>query len=215
MPLTLNEPIVSDWTSNTRKDTEVIVFQVLAKAVETIASIPETLLHNRLAITIDLSCFTQWLLRSPHATFGQIDVWAYLMMSTGALVYQMGYQKAAYDFTPVSLRDENLYCASNNVTVTRLAGRASAFVVDMVLDREWVHAQTGYRGIVARLDCLRTRELIRGHATHKPDFCNVVARGETFVARLEELEHDAMSYLADHLRAIRDERWWWRTLTGW
>jgi hypothetical protein len=35
------------------------------------------------------------------------------------------------------------------------------------------------------------------------------------VARLEELEHDAMSYLADHLRAIRDERWWWRTLTGW
>jgi hypothetical protein len=165
------------------------------EARKTIGCTPTSLVTDVTTFSFEMHCWDMQLSNlgavSPMAKY----YWANLKFIFGELTQQ---EKFVLDPTPRRKCDIGRLCCEIDYANPVFTSQSTSFSVDVVLDRDasGALARTESGDFLARIDSARVLAVMHKHKTYERSLCNVTKRGEAFMARLAQLEHDADRVIA-------------------
>jgi hypothetical protein len=201
MPFALNNPVAehvpclcidrgSQWV-----ETAVTSHR---EARETIKCTPTSLVTDVTTFSFDMHCWDRQLSNLGTVSSMAKFHWANLKFIFGNLIHVTQQEKFVLDFTPRRKCDiGRLWCEVDYANPV-FTSQSTSFGVDVVLDKDasGAHARTERDDRLARIDSAGVLAVMHKHRTHERSLCNVTKRGEAFMARLAQLEHDADDVIA-------------------
>jgi hypothetical protein len=201
MPFALNNPVAehvpclcidrgSQWV-----ETAVTSHR---EARETIKCTPTSLVTDVTTFSFDMHCWDRQLSNLGTVSSMAKFHWANLKFIFGNLIHVTQQEKFVLDFTPRRKCDiGRLWCEVDYANPV-FTSQSTSFGVDVVLDKDasGAHARTESDDRLARIDSAGVLAVMHKHRTHERSLCNVTKRGEAFMARLAQLEHDADDVIA-------------------
>jgi hypothetical protein len=212
MPFALNNPVAghvpclcidrgSQWV-----ETAVTSHR---EARETIGCTPTSLVTDVTTFSFDMHCWDRQLSNLGTVSSMAKFHWANLKFIFGELIHVTQQEKFVLDLTPRRKCDIGRLWCEVDYTNPVFTSQSTSFSVEVVLERDasGAHARTESDDFLARIDRARVLTVMHKHRTHDRSLCNATKRGETFIARLAQLEHEAD-------RVIARCRGSWRSVHG-